>query len=344
MVMGTASTMASIAEAMGMMLPGGATIPAPDSARTRLAEETGRRAVAMVEEDLRPSRIVRRAAIENAIRVCVAIGGSTNGVVHLAAIAGRVGVDLPLDLWDRLSRETPMVASMRPTGAFQMQELDEAGGIPAVMRELAPLLHGDAITVTGKSVGEQAEAAPETRRRDVVASVAKSFAPEGGLTVLTGNLAPRGAIIKHAASTPALLQHRGPAIVFDSVEDMTHRINDPDLPATADSMLVLRNAGPVGGPGMPEAGMIPFPARLLGAGVRDMVRISDARMSGTAYGTVVLHVAPEATVGGPLAAVRDGDEILLDVSARTITLEVADEEIARRVATSDAGNLMRKRE
>jgi len=332
MVMGTASTMASIAEAMGMMLPGAATIPAPDSARTRLAEETGRRAVAMVEEDLRPSRIVRRAAIENAIRVCVAIGGSTNGVVHLAAIAGRVGVDLPLDLWDRLSRETPMVASMRPTGAFQMQELDEAGGIPAVMRELAPLLHGDAITVTGKSVGEQAEAAPETRRRDVVASVAKSFAPEGGLTVLTGNLAPRGAIIKHAAATPALLQHRGPAIVFDSVEDMTHRINDPDLPATADSMLVLRNAGPVGGPGMPEAGMIPIPARLLGAGVRDMVRISDARMSGTAYGTVVLHVAPEAAVGGPLAAVRDGDEILLDVAARTITLDVADEEIARRVA------------
>jgi dihydroxy-acid dehydratase len=332
MVMGTASTMASIAEAIGMMLPGAAAIPAPDSGRLRVAEETGRRIVAMVNEDLRPSRILTRDAFENAIRVCVAIGGSTNAVVHLAALARRAGVDVPLDLWDDLSRETPMVASLRPAGKFQMQELHEAGGIRAVMRELLPLLHGQAMTVTGKSVAENVGAAAESNRRDVVATLDRPFAPEGGIAVLRGNLAPDGAIIKHAAASPHLLQHRGTAIVFDSVDEMTRRINDPELPVTEKSVLVLRNAGPVGGPGMPEAGMIPIPAKLLAAGIRDMVRISDARMSGTAYGTVVLHVAPEAAVGGPLAAVADGDEIVLDVPARSLSFLVSDAEIARRLA------------
>jgi dihydroxy-acid dehydratase len=331
MVMGTASTMASIAEAIGMTLPGAAAIPAPDSGRVRLAEETGRRIVAMVEEDLRPSRILTREAFENAIRVCVAIGGSTNAVVHLAALARRAGIALPLDRWDELSRETPMVASLRPTGKFQMQELHEAGGIRAVMRELLPLLHGDALTVNGKTVADNV-ATTETLRRDVIAPLAEPFAPEGGLAVLRGNLAPSGAIVKHAAASPALLRHRGKAVVFDSVEEMTRRVNDPALPVTEESVLVLRNAGPVGGPGMPEAGMIPIPAKLLAAGVRDMVRISDARMSGTAYGTVVLHVAPEAAVGGPLAAVRDGDEIALDVPARSLALLVPEAEIARRLA------------
>jgi dihydroxy-acid dehydratase len=332
MVMGTASTMASLAEAIGMTLPGTAAIPAPDSGRVRLAEETGRRIVAMVEEDLRPSRILTREACENAIRVCVAIGGSTNAVVHLAAIARRAGVGLPLDRWDELSRMTPMVASMRPTGKFQMQELHEAGGIRAVMRELLPLLHGQAMTVSGKTVAENLGAVPETTRRDVIAPLGEPFAAEGGIAVLRGNLAPGGAIIKHAAASPGLLRHRGTAVVFDSVEEMTRRVNDPALPVTAGSVLVLRHAGPVGGPGMPEAGMIPIPAKLLAAGVRDMVRISDARMSGTAYGTVVLHVAPEAAVGGPLAAVRDGDEIELDVPSRALSLLVPEEEIARRLA------------
>jgi dihydroxy-acid dehydratase len=332
MVMGTASTMASIAEAIGMTLPGAAAIPAPDSGRLRLAEETGRRIVAMVEEDLRPSRILTREAFENAIRVCVAIGGSTNAVVHLAAIARRAGVELPLDCWDELSRQTPMVASLRPAGKFQMQELHEAGGIRVVMKELLPLLHGEALTVSGKTVAENVASAPETNRRDVVAPLDQPFAAEGGLAVLRGNLAPGGAIIKHAAASPRLLQHRGTAVVFDSVEEMTRRVNAPELPVTEESVLVLRNAGPVGGPGMPEAGMIPIPAKLLAAGVRDMVRISDARMSGTAYGTVVLHIAPEAAVGGPLAAVADGDEILLDVPARTLSLLISDEEIERRLA------------
>src|SRR5215217_58937 len=287
MVMGTASTMASIAEAIGLTLPGAAAIPAPDSGRLRLAEETGRRIVAMVEEDLRPSRILTREAFENAIRVCVAIGGSTNAVVHLAAIARRAGVDLPLDVWDEISRHTPMVASLRPTGKFQMQELHEAGGIRAVMKELLPLLHGEALTVSGGTVAENVAASPDSIRRDVVATLDQPFAAEGGMAVLRGNLTPSGAIIKHAAASPRLLQHRGRAIVFESVEEMTRRVNDRDLPVTEDNVLVLRNAGPVGGPGMPEAGMIPITAKLLAAGVSDMVRISDARMSGTAYGTVV---------------------------------------------------------
>jgi dihydroxy-acid dehydratase len=225
-----------------------------------------------------------------------------------------------------------MVASLRPTGKFQMQELYEAGGVRAIMRELLLLLHGESLTVTGETVAANVSNSPESGRRDVVATLAEPFAAEGGLAVLRGNLAPDGAIIKHAAASPKLLQHRGKAIVFDSVEEMTRRVNDPELEVTAENVLVLRNAGPVGGPGMPEAGMIPIPAKLLAQGVRDMVRLSDARMSGTAYGTVVLHIAPEAAVGGPLAAVQEGDEIVLDVEARTLSLLVPDEEIQRRLA------------
>ncbi len=335
MVMGTASTMASVAEALGMMLPGGAAIPAPDSRRLRLAEASGRRIVEMVEENLRPSAILTRAAFENAIRVCVAIGGSTNAVIHLVAIARRAGVDLPLDLFDTLSQSTPLVASMRPAGANQMEQLFEAGGIPAVMRELLPLLHGSASTVTGRTVGENLTGVESSSRREVVAPLAEPFAAEGGLAVLRGNLAPHGAIIKHAAASPELQRHRGRAVVFDSVEEMTQRINDPALNVRLEDVLVLRNAGPVGGPGMPEAGMIPIPRKLLEAGVRDMVRISDARMSGTAYGTVVLHVAPEAAVGGPLAAVRDGDEIEFDVPARRLELLISEAELQSRLARQD---------
>ena len=334
MVMGTASTMAAAAEALGMMLPGSAAIPAPDSGRLRMAEETGRRIVAMVEEDLRPSAILTPAAFDNALRVVCAMGGSTNAVVHLKAIARRAGVDLPLERWDELSRDTPLVTNLKPSGAFQMSELHEAGGVRAVMAELRPLLHGDALTVTGATVAENLAGNTGGSRRDVIATIDAPFAPEGGMAVLRGNLCPNGAVIKHAAASPALLTHRGRAIVFDGVDEMARRIADPALGATADSVLVLRNAGPVGAPGMPEAGMIPIPKTLLDQGVRDMVRISDARMSGTAYGTVVLHIAPESAIGGPLAAVHDGDEITLDVPNRTLTLHVDDTTIAARLAAT----------
>jgi dihydroxy-acid dehydratase len=331
MVMGTASTMAAATEALGMMLPGGAAIPAADSARLRYAEESGRRIVEMVGEDLRPSRILTAGAFENAIRVCVGIGGSTNAVVHLPAIAGRVGVKLPLERWDDLSRATPLIASVRPTGRFQMQELYEAGGVRAVMKELLPLLRGAALTATGRTVAEDLADVPPSTMREIVAPLDAPLAPEGGMAVLRGNLAPDGAVIKHAAASPQLLRHRGRAIVFNGLEEMMARVNDPALDVRPEDVLVLRNAGPVGGPGMPEAGLIPIPRKLLEAGVRDMVRVSDARMSGTAYGTIVLHVAPEAAVGGPLAAVREGDEIELDVAGRRLELLVPNDEIARRL-------------
>ena len=331
-VMGTASSMASVAEAVGMTLPYNAAIPAPDSARLRHAEDAGRRVVEMVAEDLRPSKIVTREAIENAVRVLCAIAGSTNGIVHLLAIARRADVDLELDDFDRISRETPLLTNIKPSGEYQMAELFEAGGIPAVMRELLPLLRKDALTVTGKTVGENLAAVPESSRRDVVADFSAPFAAEGGLAVLHGNLAPGGAVIKHAAASSNLLTHRGRAVVFTSLEDLGNRVHDSALDVAEEDVLVLQNAGPVGGPGMPEAGMIPIPKKLLEQGVRDMVRISDARMSGTAYGTVVLHVAPEAAVGGPLLAVRDGDEIEIDVPNRKLILHVSDEEIARRLA------------
>lgn len=330
MVMGTASTMASVTEALGMMLPGGAAIPAPDSARLRHAEEAGRRIVEMVQENLKPSDILTPAAFDNAIRVLAATGGSTNAVIHLLAVARRAGIPLTLDRFDELSRETPIVASMRPSGKYQMEQLYEAGGIPAVMKALEPLLDGDALTATGETVRENLQGVRPSDRPEIVTTLDAPFAPEGGLAVLRGNLAPQGAIIKHAAASPELLRHEGRAVVFESVDDMALRVNDPELDVTAEDILVLRNAGPVGGPGMPEAGMIPIPQKLLRAGVRDMVRISDARMSGTAYGTIVLHIAPEAAVGGPLALVQTGDIIRLDVPARRIDLLVAEDELERR--------------
>jgi dihydroxy-acid dehydratase len=332
MVMGTASTMNSLAEALGIALPGNGAIPAVDARRQRLAESAGRRIVALATEGVRPSQIMTREAFENAIMLLHAIGGSTNAVVHLPAIAGRLGVDLPLDLFDQLSRTTPLIANMRPTGKYQMEELFEAGGIPAVLRQLLPVLHGDALTVTGKTLAENVAEAP-LRDPAVIRTFAEPLDREGGLAVLRGNLAPDGAVIKHAAATPRLLQHRGRAVVFRDMDDLQARINLPDLDVTPDDVLVLQGVGPVGGPGMPEVGNFPIPGKLLRQGIRDMVRVSDARMSGTAFGTIVLHVAPESAVGGPLALVRDGDEIELDVAGRGITLHVADEELARRRAT-----------
>jgi dihydroxy-acid dehydratase len=333
MVMGTASTMAAMTEALGMTLPGMAAIPAPLSRRLRLAEAAGRRIVDMAREDVRPSRILTRAAFENAVRVIMAVGGSTNAVVHLPAIAGRAGVALELDDFDRFARTTPMVASLRPSGQYHMEDLAEAGGIPAVMKALAPLLHLDAPTVTGGSLGATLDAVPVPGGwQSVVTTLDRPFKAQGGLAILRGSLAPDGAVLKVSAANPALLRHRGRACVFKSLADLAARVDDPGLPVTPDSVLVLQNAGPVGGPGMPEAGSLPIPRKLLAAGVRDMVRISDARMSGTAGGTVVLHVAPEAAVGGPLAHVRDGDEILLDTEARRLDLLVAEDELARRRA------------
>jgi dihydroxy-acid dehydratase len=333
MVMGTASTMASLAEALGMALPGCAAVPAPLSERMRIAEASGRRIVGMVREDLRPSRILSPEAFDNAIRVLMAVGGSTNAVIHLTAVAGRAGVSLPLDRFDQLSRQTPLLASIRPSGQFHMEDLYEAGGVPAVMKELEPLLHRDCLTLTGKTVGQNlGPIQPPERFREVIATLEKPFNPEGGLVTVRGNLAPSGAVIKQSAASPHLLQHRGRAVVFSSLEDLAARVDDPDLDIGPGDVMVLQNAGPIGGPGMPEAGYLPIPKKLLATGVRDMVRISDARMSGTAFGTVVLHVAPEAAVGGPLGLVQTGDEIELDVSKRRLELLVPEHELnARRM-------------
>jgi dihydroxy-acid dehydratase len=333
MVMGTASTMAALTEALGMTLPGMAAIPAPLARRLRLAEAAGRRIVEMIREDLRPSAILTRAAFENAVRVLMALGGSTNAVVHLLAIAGRAGVPLGLDDFDRLGRSTPVVANVRPAGRYHMEDLAEAGGIPGVMAVLRPLLREDALTVTGQSLGAVLDATPAPGAwQDVIAPLERPLKADGGLVILRGSLAPGGAVLKVSAATPALLHHRGPACVFRDLADLTARVDEAALPVTPESVLVLQNAGPVGAPGMPEAGSLPIPAKLLAAGVRDMVRVSDARMSGTAGGTVVLHVAPEAAVGGPLALVRDGDEILLDAGARRLDLLVEDAELAQRRA------------
>lgn len=331
MVMGTASTMNSIAEALGIALPGNGAIPAPDARRIRLAERAGRQIVTLARAGIRPSQIMTRQAFENAITLLSALGGSTNAVVHLPAIAGRLGVALPLSLYDEISRRTPLIANMRPAGKYQMEDLFHAGGIPAVMKELLPLLHGDALTVTGKTLAENVADA-QIENADVIRPLDNPIQPEGGTAILRGNLAPDGAVIKHAAATPRLLQHRGKALVFKNMDDLMARINDPDLPVTPDDVLVLQQVGPVGGLGMPEVGNFSIPGRLLKEGVRDMVRISDARMSGTAFGTIVLHVAPESAIGGPLALVRDGDEIELDVANRRLHLHVSDEELARRKA------------
>jgi dihydroxy-acid dehydratase len=331
MVMGTASTMNSLTEALGIALPGNGSIPAVDARRIRLAEQTGRRIVALAQAGTRPSSIITYQALVNAITLLCALGGSTNAVVHLPAIAGRLGIELPLTLFDQISRRTPLIANLRPSGKYQMEDLFYAGGISAVLKELLPLLHGDAQTVSGRSLAEEVAQA-EVHNREVIHRLEQPLQNEGGLAILHGNLAPDGAVIKHAAATPSLLQHRGKAVVFRNFEDVRTRINDPALEVTAESILVLQNSGPIGGPGMPEIGILPIPEKLLRAGVRDMLRISDARMSGTAYGAIVLHVAPESAIGGPLALVQDGDEIELDTANRRLHLHVSEDELARRRA------------
>ena len=332
MVMGTASTMAAMAETLGITLPGNAAIPASDSRRLVLSEMSGRRAVEMaLERGPRPLELFTAAAFDNAIRADMAIGGSTNAIVHLIAIAGRTGVPLPLSRFDELSRSTPLLVNVRPSGKYLMEDFYYAGGLPAVLRELLPLLHADALTVNGKTLGENVREAP-CHNPDVIRPLSLPLASEGGTVVLFGNLCPGGAVLKQSAASQHLLTHRGRAVVFDDYEEIAQRIDDPSIPLEETSVLVLKNAGPKGGPGMPEWGAAPIPARLLKAGVKDMVRISDARMSGTSYGTVILHVAPESAIGGPLALVENGDLIELDVPNRRLTLHVSDEELARRRA------------
>jgi len=332
MVMGTASTMASMVEALGMTLPGNAAIPAPDSRRLALAELSGRRAVEMARAGgPKPSEILTVQAFDNAIRADMAIGGSTNAIIHLVAIAGRAGVALPLTRFDELSRTTPFLVNVRPSGKYLMEDFFYAGGLPAVLRQLLPLLHGDAPTVNGRSLGDNVQEAI-CYNEDVIRPLGTPIASEGGTVILRGNLCPDGAVLKQSAASPHLLTHRGRAVVFEDHADLHRRIDDESLPIDETSVLVLKHVGPRGAPGMPEWGAAPIPSRLLRKGVKDMVRISDARMSGTSYGTVVLHVAPESAVGGPLVLVRDGDEIELDVPKRTLTLRVSDDELARRRA------------
>ena len=331
MTMGTASTMASVVEALGMGLPTNAAIPAVDSRRYTLAHLAGSRIVGMVREDLRMSKILTREAFENAIRVVGAIGGSTNAVIHLLAIAGRVGVELSLDDWDRLGRGVPCLVNLMPAGKYLMEDFYYAGGLPAVIRELGDLIHRAALTVNGKSIGENVEDAP-CHNRDVIKPANDPLTADGGIAVLRGNLCPDGAVIKPSAATAALMKHSGRAVVFESIEDFHSRIDDPNLDIDETSVMVLKNCGPRGYPGMPEVGNLPLPAKLLQRGISDMVRISDARMSGTAYGTVVLHVAPEAATGGTLALVKNGDMIELDVSARRLHLDLSEAEIEGRRA------------
>ncbi|MEW2167336.1 IlvD/Edd family dehydratase [Streptomyces sp. NPDC007084] len=332
MTMGTASTMACVTEALGLSLPGAAALPAADARRAQLAEQSGARAVELAREQVRPSAILTRAAFTNAIVVNAAIGGSTNAVLHLLAIAGRAGVPVTLDDFDTLARNTPLLADLMPSGSFLMEDFAYAGGLPALMAELGDLLDRQATTVTGRTLGENLAGA-QVWNHEVIRKLTDPVqAPGSGTAVLRGNLAPAGAVIKQSAASPELLAHRGPALVFDSIEDYLRAADDPDLPVDGDTVLVVRNLGPRGYPGMPELGNLPMPAKLLAEGITDMVRISDARMSGTAYGTVVLHVAPEAAAGGPLALVRTGDPIELDVPARTLTLHVDEDELARRAA------------
>jgi len=330
MVMGTASTMALCTEAMGMMLPGGAAIPAVMADRIRNAEATGARAVAIAKEKLTPAKIMTVQAFENALRVLLAISGSTNAIVHLTAMAGRLGIELDLEAFDRIGRETPVLVDLKPTGQHYMEDLYRVGGLTTILREIKPLLNLDALTITGRTLGVEIDAAPATIKQDVVRPFSNPIFGEGGMAVLRGNLAPGGAIVKQSAATAKLMQHEGRAVVFDTLEDLAERIDAPDLDVTADDVLVLRNAGPKGAPGMPEAGYIPIPKKLAQQGVKDMVRISDARMSGTAFGSIVLHITPESAVGGPLALVKDGDRIRLDVANRRLELLVPDAELEAR--------------
>lgn len=331
-VMGTASTMACIVEAMGLSLPMSATAPAPHADRRRIAEASGKRAaqIAATGAPL-PSSLITPASVRNAMIVLQAIGGSTNGLIHLIAMAGRAGVSVDLDEFDRLGRQVPVLVNLKPSGAHYMEHLHYAGGVPALMRELKPLLDLDAPTISGACIGEVIAHADEAPGQTAIYSLSAPLKKEGAMAILHGNLAPRSAVIKHSAASPQLLHHTGRAVVFESVEDMMARIDLPDLDVHPDDVLVLRNAGPKGAPGMPEAGYLPIPMKLARQGVKDMVRISDARMSGTAFGTIVLHIAPEAAVGGPLAIVQTGDRIALDVEARTIELLIGDDELQNRL-------------
>ncbi|MBF0277492.1 MAG: dihydroxy-acid dehydratase [SAR324 cluster bacterium] len=331
-VMGTASTMALVTEALGMMLPGGAAIPAVHAERLRQAELTGTRAVALAQEKITPDQIMTKASISNALRVLHATGGSTNGIVHLAALAGRLGHPIDLPRFDRMGQETPVLVDLKPSGQHYMQDLENAGGLVTLLRELKSLLNLECMTVSGKTLGEIIEAAPPSWQQDVVRPFSNPIYPQGSMAVLQGNLAPNGAIIKQSAASDELMVHTGRAVVFTSLEDLASRIDDLSLDVEPDDILVLQNAGPIGAPGMPEAGYLPIPKKLALKGVKDMVRISDARMSGTAFGTIVLHISPEAAVGGPLAIVRTGDRISLDVPKRRLQLLLSEKEIADRNA------------
>ena len=331
-VMGTASTMACIAEALGMTVPGGASPPAVTADRIRVAEQSGAVAVEMARSGLGIDKILTAHAFENAMRVLLAIGGSTNGIVHLTAIAGRMGFEVDLQALDRMGRDTPVLLDLKPSGSHYMEDFHHAGGMATLLRELKPLLHLDALTVTGRTLGEEMDRHPPAFAQQVVRPLADPIYPQGGIAVLQGNLAPGGAIIKQSAADPRLMEHEGRAVVFDDVQDMATRIDADELDITADDVIVLKNIGPKGAPGMPEAGYIPIPMKLARAGVKDIVRISDGRMSGTASGTIVLHVTPEAAIGGPLADVLTGDRIRLSVSRRELSLLVEPAELERRAA------------
>ncbi|MGM9510069.1 IlvD/Edd family dehydratase [Larkinella sp. GY13] len=329
-VMGTASTMAAMVESLGLALPDNATIPAADSRRKVLAHMAGMRAVELVKQNIRPSDILTRQAFENAIMVNAALGGSTNFIIHLTAIAGRMGVPLSIDDFDKLSAQIPLLANLQPSGEHFVEDLFYAGGLPAIIKELRQFLHNDAMTINGRTLGENSLAA-ECYNRDVIASVAEPFKPESGVAILKGNLCPNGAVLKPSAASPELMQHTGRAVVFENIDDYKKRIDDPELDVDPSCVLVLKNVGPKGYPGMPEVGNMQLPAKILALGVHDMVRISDGRMSGTGFGTVVLHVSPEAAIGGNLALVQDGDLITLDVENRLLNLHVDNEELARRL-------------
>lgn len=331
-VMGTASTMACLSEALGMTVPGGASPPAVTADRMRIAEQTGTVAVDMARRGLTMDRILTADAFENAMRVLLAIGGSTNGLIHLTAIAGRMGYTIDLEAFDRMGRETPVLVNLKPSGQHYMEDFHAAGGMTTLLRELKPLLHLDAMTVTGRTLGQELAARPDSFSQTVIRPRTDPVYPQGGMAVLWGNLAPGGAIIKQSAADAGLMEHEARAVVFENSQDLADRIDDPDLDICDQDIIVLKNIGPKGGPGMPEAGYIPIPAKLARAGVKDIVRISDGRMSGTAFGTIVLHVTPESADGGPLAWVQSGDRIRLSVSRRELSLLVSDQELARRMA------------
>jgi len=331
MTMGTASTMAAVAETLGLTLPNASSIPAADASHGRLAAASGRRIVEMVWEDLKPRDFLNAASFDNAVTTVMALGGSTNAIIHLVAMAGRAGVDLPLERFDEISKNTPLLANLRPSGKFLMEDFYYAGGLRALLTRISDLLNTKCGTITGKTLGENIEGA-KVHNEEVILPRNRPLKTEGGVVVLKGNLAPNGAVIKQSAMEEKFLKHTGPAVVFENYNELAAKIDDPNLDVSADSILVLKNAGPLGGPGMPEWGMLPIPKKLLQQGVRDMVRISDSRMSGTSYGSCVLHVAPEAYIGGPLAFVETGDPITLDVKARRLDLDVPEETLKKRKA------------